>query len=246
MHIKYETIVTAAGRKFSFPQGLLQAMPVYSEIYNNYLNQPQCKIIWDNAPYKIIQGVRQCGKTRIIVGLALLHAVMFPGKTILITANKKQMSYRINEDIRQLYYKLPEDNKPGLEACNHDQIVFANGSRIITSIATEYSGRGLNIDLLLMDEAAFHNEQEVKAFWYSLANGRMVKEIVIASTRKNRSKTNFFWRMWLGAGKGTNGFKQFKISNKDCSTIRDKKWVKEMRKMLGRTKYDYEFTIRSK
>jgi hypothetical protein len=97
-----------------------------------------------------------------------------------------------------------------------------------------------------MDEAAFYNEKDVEEFWYSLANGRMVKEIVIVSTRKNRSKKNFFWRTWLDAVEGTNGFKPFKVSNKDCPTIRDLKWVKEMKNILGRATYDREYTIRSK
>jgi hypothetical protein len=96
-----------------------------------------------------------------------------------------------------------------------------------------------------MDETAFYNENEVCEFWYSLANGRMVKDIVIVSTRKNRSKKNFFWRMWLGAIKGTNGFMPFKMSNKDC-TARNLKWVKEMKKILTRGQYDREYTIRTK
>jgi len=246
MKAQYDTIIGSNGQKFSFLKGLIQAMPIYNEIYNNFLNQPQCNIIWDTAPHKIIQGVRQSGKTRIIEGMALLHAILFPYKTILITSHSKRMSNSINEDIRQLYYSLPKESKPGLKLCSHERIVLDNGSQILTSIATENSGRGYGIDLLLMDEAAFYNENSIKDFWYSLANGRMVKEIFIASTRKNRSKKNFFWRMWLGAGEGTNGFKQFKISNNDCPTVRDAKWVKEMKKMLGRATYDREHTIRSK
>jgi hypothetical protein len=158
------------------------------------------------------------------------------------------MSIHINEEIRQLYSSLPGYARPAITTKNHDQIVFDNGSRIITSIANENSTCGIQIDLLLMDEAAFYNEKEVKAFWYAIAtNGRMIREIVMVSTRKNRSKkTNFFWRMWLGAQSGTNGFKPFKINNKDCSTKRNSKWVKEMKSILGRATYDREYTIRSK
>jgi predicted AAA+ superfamily ATPase len=74
----------------------LRFMPIYEAIYNKLLNPPQCRIVWDKSPLKIIQGVRQSGKTRIIEVLAILHAFMCPGKTIFIASHKKLMSNRIN------------------------------------------------------------------------------------------------------------------------------------------------------
>ena len=246
MKAQYDTILGSNGQKFSFPKGLLQTMPIYSAIYNKYLNQPQCNIIWDKAQFKIVQGVRQSGKSRIIHALAMLQAVMLPGKTIFITAYKHDAAKCINRDLKDLYIMLP-NSKPAVTMWNNGQIEFDNGSRIFTGIANCCSARGLHIDVLLMDEAAFYNEKDVKEFWYSLANGRMVKEIVIVSTRNSRSKKkNFFWRTWLGAVEGTNGFKPFKISNKDCVNERGLKWVKEMKKILGRKAYDREYTIRTK
>ena len=246
MPIQYDTIVSQ-GKTFSFPKGLLQAMPLYNAIYNDYLNQPQCNIVWDDAPFKIVQGVRQSGKTHIIKALAMLHALMCWGKTILITANTHQMAHRINEDIKTLYNSLPEP-KPRATSWNQMYIDFDNGSRIVTCIANCCSGRGLTIDMLLMDEVAFYNEKELKLFWESnfpLIKG-MGREIVIVSTRKNRSmKTNFFWKTWIGAQDGKNGFKPFTISNKDCPH-KDKKQVKAWKNILGRAAYDREHTIRTK
>lgn len=248
MKTQYDTIVASDGRKFSFPKGLLTAMPIYNAIYYEYLNTPQDNIVWDNARFKIVQGVRQSGKSRIIKALAVLHAIMVPYKTILVTSFNRSSSNHINDEIRQLYDSL-SDPKPKMEVCNQRQIVFENGSTIYTDVANCHSSRGMNVDILLMDEAAFYNENDIKQFWdnnlYIMKMGK--REIVIVSSRKNRSKkTNFFWRTWLEAENGSNGFKQFKLSNKHCTTKRNSKWVKEMKSILGRTTYDKEYTIRSK
>jgi hypothetical protein len=67
----------------------------------------------------------------------------------------------------------------------------------------------------------------------------------IISTRKNRSKKNFFWRTWINAGLGKNNFKQFTIRIKDVNYL-DQLRLASIRKTISRAHYDNEFTIRTK
>lgn len=214
-----------------------------NNIIVNNLSSIQMKIISDGAPRKIIQGVRQSGKSYLLKSIALLNAFYNYDKTIYVTNINHMCSKSFLDDLKETYMSIPSHLKPGITRWDSRCVDFDNKSRIMVGIANRDSTCGLDIDLLLMDEVAFCNENNVCEFWdnnYPCLNN---KEIIIASTRSSRSKRNFFWRTWLGAGI-KNDFQKFKITNKDIPK-RDSKWLREMKALMGKNRYYKEFIIKN-
>jgi len=214
----------------------------YDKLYGS-LTEKQQEILDDPSRFKIVQGVRQSGKSRFLNTIALLTTMFIPDKMVFLGSYKKLSARNNLEDIKELYYSLPEVGKPEVITWNQNQIEFVNHSTIYTGAVTPYCTRGLGIDLLILDEIAFCNNTNVKDFWDS--NFPIMKhrgEVIIASTRANRSKKNFFWNTWIGAGEGFNDFKRFAIASKDCTFSRTS--AKEWKKHLGRAGYEKEHIIR--
>lgn len=215
---------------------------LFYSMYND-LKPIQRGIIVDGAMHKIIQGVRQSGKSYLLKKIALINAFLTFDKTIYVASNKHTSSKAFCDDLEEMYMNIPSQMKPSVTSWTRDGVHFDNGSRILTGLSKCCYTCDLNIDLLLMDEAAFYNESDVSEFWYSNYPCLSNKEIIIASTRSSRSKRNFFWRTWLEAGV-KNDFQKFTITNKDIPK-RDSKWVKEMKAIIGENQYYKEYIIKN-
>jgi hypothetical protein len=225
------------------PNHLTEIINVYDPIYKN-LNVTQKEIVWDQSPYKIIQGVRRSGKTRIVVSLALLHAICAGPKNIIITVHSGLTIRFLVRELEDLLNKI--SNKLTMDLNYHsNKIKFSNGSTIeILSIQTENNSYGYrSYDLLLMDEAALYGKftGNLARWWNKLRDSA---EIVITSTRVSRSKKNFFWSMWLDAVNKKNRFIPYAIRSKDIP--RNKGDISNLKKMMTRSRYDTECTIRWK
>ena len=214
----------------------------YDKLYGS-LTEKQQEILYDTSKFKIVQGVRQSGKSRLLNTIALLTTMFIPDKTVFLGSFKESATKYNLQNMKELYYSLPEEGKPSVITWNQNKIEFVNHSTIYTGAVTPYSTRGLGIDLLILDEIAFCNNMNVKDFWDS--NFPIMKhrgEVIIASTRANRSKKNFFWNTWVGAGEGFNDFKRFALASKDC-TFSNRR-AAEWKKNLGRARYEHEHIIR--
>jgi phage FluMu gp28-like protein len=223
-----------------------QIVDAYNKVYVDGLTDAQRSIVGDDSHYKIIQGVRRSGKTKIIKAIAFLTAMFERDKTIVITTANLQMGKLILQDIKKLYDEMSWGviNKPKITTNRSDALEFDNGSRIYLVACHCCSVRGLTIDVLLMDEAAFIEEKRVTEFWDAAKASLMWgdRRVIIVSTRFSRStKKNFFWRVWTGAVKGDNLFKPLKLKNSFS-----RKELKKLRNGLGRKIYEKEFTLRSK
>ncbi len=228
------------------PRHLDEIINVYSPVYNNYLNVTQQEIVWDPAKFKIIQGVRRSGKTRIIVSTALLHAVCAGPKRILVVTHNSQMNDIIKKELYALYETVKTDVTVSF-GIGSQGVKFSNNSDIeIRSIQSFKDTVSQYYDLVLMDEAALYGsnlKDPLSKIWSCLRS--TCPEIVIVSTRINRSKKNFFWNIWLNAVLGKNKFKPFKMSNKDNNSMH-KDTLSNLKKNMSRREYDTQFTIRWK
>lgn len=86
----------------------------------------------------------------------LWKAMFYPGKTILIAANKQDTAIEIMDRIK-LYYdnivdrstgKDAEWLKAGIVVSNRKEIHFDNGSKIVARATSKDSGRGLSVSIL--------------------------------------------------------------------------------------------------
>jgi hypothetical protein len=226
---------------------LMKSQKGYScNMYN--LNKSQNSIVNDTHPYKIIQGIRQSGKSKIIQSIALQDAIECPYTTIVIATYDLNNATCVVSSLMHTYINISAELKPALLAKNNTEIVFTNYSSIkVIPVGTPDVLQGLKIDTLLMDEVAFAKSDKAQSFYHTARccqSTSSTSKVVIASTRMNRSKKNFFWKMWLDAMDGKNKFKPFKLAIKDCPHLKDR--ISDMRENMTRSQYDNQFTIRRK
>ena len=156
------------------------------------------------------------------------------------------MSESIRQDIYRLFMQISK-NPNGITVNNSRNIQFANGSTIFfRSFNSPDALRGMGIDLLILDEAAYaSDERSMKDLWKSnwpVLNPRNSK-VIIASTRNSRSKKEFFWKMWLDAVEDKSNFVPFTLGAKDCPHIKNRG---NFKKHMSRAQYDREHTLRRK
>lgn len=206
--------------------------------------EKQFEIYKNKYPYKIIQGIRQSGKTKLLIDTAIDRALNESNVNIAFVSPTLHMSDFIKTELKNRFYNVPHI----LCVFNKDKIVFTNGSTIYfgnigPSLITKF--KGIRMDMTLIDELAFADNNHALEF----LQNNFSKEIVIASTRKNRSKKNIFWNIWLHAIEGEpwmrgRVFKPFTVTLKDCPHV--KNIAKDAKRNMPRSQYDLEFTIRKK
>lgn len=215
------------------------------KLLNSYLSPKAVSIMTDIGDNKIIQAVRQSGKTKYICANAALYSILKPNYTIYIGTIKNSMCSGIRDEIMRLLDCFELDKSFIIKnTINHIQL--ANGSQIIIRSVTPESVRGMAINVLLLDEFAYVNDNCAKDFINTLIPvlRNTNTKIHIISTRKNRSHRNMFWHLWVSAVEGSE-FKPYTISNRDCHW-RNNKQARLWKDTIGRAKYDTEFTIRTK
>ena len=109
---------------------------------------------FDNK-YSIILKSRQMGITAVLI-ISLLHFMLFnENKTIVIMANKGMTVREIMRKFKDIYKLLPFYLKQGIVNWNEKQIVFENGSRIVTMARSiEIPDSYKDSDVFYIDEFA--------------------------------------------------------------------------------------------
>lgn len=216
-------------------------------------------IIKDPSNFKIVQAVRQSGKTNLIIDLAFAKSQVNSFKTIAICTLNNNMRRLIIDMIREKYEALPLHLKHGIDTLRYTtgpNFVFSNGSSIhVISLENNCCAfRGYALNDIFIDEMAFiQNQKTLDGTMQTIIPcmyGQGNASITIVSTRASRSiKRNVFWRIWTRSieNKSTYGivFKPFTIRSKDVKHLNRSK-LSEMKMNMGRTRYEKEFTIRMK
>lgn len=184
--------------------------------FSMYDYQEKMVTTYKDNRFVIVLSARQTGKSTTSGAFILWYAMFHFDKTVLIASNKNSNAMEMIHRIRLMYEYLPHWLKPGLtdDGWNKHNVVFENGSRIISTATTEEAGRGMSISLLFLDEFAFVRPNVQEEFWTSmeptLATGG---SCIITSTPNGDS--NRFAEMWRGANSpisienssvGVNGF----------------------------------------
>ena len=151
----------------------------------------------------IILKSRQLGISTLSAGIAL-HMMLFQkDKAILVVATKQDTAKNLVTKVKFMYDGLPSWLKLGFVENNKLALRLKNGSQIKAVSAASDAGRSEAISLLIIDEAAFIEENRIEEIWGSsqqtLATGG--KSIVLSTPN---GTGNFFHRMWVRAEEGTN------------------------------------------
>ena len=180
-----------------------------------------------NNRFVIFNTSRQVGKSTLLTIYALWYVLNNPDKTVLLLANKQDTAIEIFGRIKMAYKELPNWLKPGVEKWDQTKMILTNGSKIIVSTTTESAARGFTINLLLLDEFAFVEENLANEYFrsvYPTISASKTSKIVITSTPNGDS--NIFYRLCQGAINHENGWVYDTVIWSDVPG-RNEKWKQE-------------------
>ncbi len=110
--------------------------------------------------FVVVLKARQMGLTELIAVYVLWRAIFFPYQNIQIISLKDRVAKKVLRRIKFMYINLPETLKTPIvngrsgEIGTASEILFNNGSSIVSIPTTEDAGRSEAVSLLVMDEAA--------------------------------------------------------------------------------------------
>ena len=182
---------------------------------------------------------RQAGKTTTTAAFICWYILFNDEKTVAVLANKAATAREILQRTETAYEHLPKWMQSGIVTWNKGSLELENGSRVIASATSSSGIRGFSISLLYLDEFS-HLEPNIAeefftAVFPTLSSGKETK-ILISSTPNGY---NLFWKFWVDAEKGLNGFVHQRFDWWEHPE-RDQKWADEQRAVLGELKYNQE------
>jgi hypothetical protein len=169
---------------------------------------------------------RQTGKTTIATLYILWYALFHKSKNIAVLANKASQAEEILLRIKNAYIKLPLWLQQGLVKWNNGEITMENETKIFTGASSSSSVRGKSIDLLLVDEFAFIDDNMAEKFMQSVFPTQAAKKdamMILISTPKGM---NHFYNIWTKAVSGKNSFIPCKIQWFEVEG-RDEAWLQK-------------------
>ena len=133
-------------------------------------------LILDNSNYICLP--RQGGKTFIASSVCLHNALYNANSHIVITSIDLEDSKNTIEVIKSLIASLPEIIKKEITKITKTEIHFSNGSKIFTVPNSETNFRGKHIDLLIIENADFIDQEIEDGIIFNLKpNTRVIKTI---------------------------------------------------------------------
>jgi len=176
------------------------------------LNEQQQFFINNAGKYNIILKPRQLGFTVMSLAYCLWMALTNPNTNYLLVSYKGESAKDLFEKIKKMNRTIPRDKYPDtfpqLKRENRDEIVFDNGSRIVsTTTGNKDLGRGMTLMYVLLSEAAFY--ADLSGVLLSLEPALMKTErskIVLETTANG---FNDFQVMYDRASKGQSKYKAF-------------------------------------
>lgn len=141
----------------------------------------------------------------------LWYGLFHKAKTIAVLANKASQAAEILLRIKNAYTELPMWLQQGLVKWNNGEISMENKTKIFCGASSSSSVRGKSIDLLLVDEFAFIDDNLATNFMQSVFPTQAAKKdamMILISTPKGM---NHFYAIWQKARAGKNSFIPCKI-----------------------------------
>lgn len=153
----------------------------------------QAEVVRSRARYRVICAGRQVGKSRLFAILALHHAFAHANSTVLVVSAGDKASKRLLEDIATLAMSSPFLAGSVVDDTSQT-VVLSNGSRILSVPASTRQIRGWAVDLLIIDEAGFIDQEIWRAAEPSII-ARPDSRVLLCSTPWG-SAEHFFRQLW--------------------------------------------------
>lgn len=159
----------------------------------------------------------------------LWYALFHKSKTIAVLANKAAQAAEILLRIKNAYIKLPLWLQQGLKKWNNGEIVMENETKIFCGASSSSSVRGKSIDLLLVDEFAFIDDNMATAFMQSVFPTQAAKKDAMMMLISTPKGMNHFYAIWQKAKAGKNSFIPCKIGWQEVEGRDQAWWEKQVR-----------------
>lgn len=185
---------------------------------------------------------RQLGKSSIMAAI-MVHYVLFnENKTCAILANRAATAREILSKVQLAYEHLPKWIQQGVLEWNKGSFLLENGSRVLASSTSSSAIRGYTVNMLMLDEFAFVHPNVAEEFFtsvYPTISSGQTSKLAIISTPNGM---NLFYKFWVEALAGTNGFTPIKAIWSDVPS-RTEKWAAEQLAVLGEQKFAQEMNV---
>ncbi|MBO7691302.1 MAG: terminase family protein [Methanobrevibacter sp.] len=154
------------------------------------------------------------------------YALFHKSKCIAVLANKAAQAAEILLRIKNAYIKLPLWLQQGLKKWNNGEIVMENETKIFCGASSSSSVRGKSIDLLLVDEFAFIDDNMATAFMQSVFPTQAAKKDAMMMLISTPKGMNHFYAIWQKAKAGKNSFIPCKVQWNEVEG-RDQAWLEK-------------------
>lgn len=196
--------------------------------------QEDCLEAFAHFDYNIILKSRQLGISTVCAGYALWLMLFNSDKNVLVIATKQDVAKTLLMKVKFMYVNLPswirEVSGEVPAEKNKLSLAFENGSRITAVSSAQDSARSLSISLLIIDEAAFIENDKVEKIWGSaqqtLATGG--KGIILSTPN---GAAGWFHKKWKEAVEGKK-FNPIRLPW-FVHPERDQAWRDEQTELLG-------------
>lgn len=202
------------------------------------------KVLMDPSPKRhvVVLSARQMSKTTV-ASIFLLHYALFSKEAnVAILANNERTAREILARIQMAYQNLPLWLQQGIVigGWNKSTLHLENGIKVIASSTSSNSIRGMTLNLVFLDEAAFIPDHIWEDFFNSVLpaiSAGKTSKIVMVSTPKGM---NHFYDIYKKAVDNTNNFKPVKIPWYERPD-RDEEWKKNTLRDTGAIRFAQEF-----
>ena len=185
---------------------------------------------------------RQHGKTTCVAAYLVWYTIFNKAKNVAILANKRSAAQEVMSRMQEMYSDLPKWIQSGVKEWNKGSFILANSSKAFIAATTAAGIRGKSVNFLYIDEAAIIPNTVAEAFFaatYPTISSGETTKIALTSTPLG---LNHFWKFWIEAEQGINGFVPVRVDYWEHPK-HDDAWAAEQLKNLGQVKYNQEIGL---
>ena len=178
--------------------------------FNLFTFQEKVLNLLNKNERNIILKSRQLGISTLSAGMSLWYMLFQKDINVLVIATKQDTAKNLVTKVKFMYENLPSWLKLGFEENNKLALRLKNGSQIKAVSAASDAGRSEAISLLIIDEAAFIEENRIEEIWASSQQTLSTGGRAIVLSTPNETG-NFFHSMGVKSEEGVNGFTPIRL-----------------------------------
>lgn len=161
--------------------------------------------------YIITVKARQLGVSTSLVFYALWFSIFSTGKNCLVVAHRKESAEEFVTKLKTAYEFLPEWLKPACTLYSKNTVEFETKSTVKAITSNPNAARSFSATVFLVDEAAFIKDADevIKGLLPTLSASD--GKLIAISTPNGNAEENWFYKTFVNAKAGINGWKWFEL-----------------------------------